>query len=61
MHRMKSEGLVESFWVEKAGERRRRYYRITQKGNKALEEEKQAWMSVHGIFVKLWGMEPGVA
>ena len=60
MHRMKTEGLVESFWVEKAGERRRRYYRITQKGNKALEEEKQAWMSVHGIFVKLWGMEPEV-
>ena len=61
MHRMKADGLVESFWVEKAGSRRRRFYRITTRGLKALAEEKQAWMSVHGIFVKLWGLEPEVA
>ena len=61
MHKMKAGGLVESYWVEKEGERRRRYYRITPKGEKALEEEKQAWLSVHGIFVQLWGLQPGLS
>ena len=61
MHRMKADGLVESFWVEREGERRRRYYRITAKGRKALGNEKQAWLSVHRIFVQLWGLQPSLS
>ena len=61
MHRMTAEELVESFWVEKEGERRRRYYRITAKGAAALETEKKAWLSVHGIFVQLWGLQPSLS
>ena len=61
MHRMKADGLVDSSWVEKEGERRRRYYRITPKGEKSLNEEKKAWMSVHGIFVQLWGLQPSLS
>ena len=61
MHRMKAEGLVESFWVEKEGERKRRFYKITDKGMKALDEEKKAWLSVHGIFVQLWGLQPSLS
>ncbi len=61
MHKMKTIDLVDSFWVEKEGERRRRYYRITKKGAKVLEYEKKAWLSVHGIFVQLWGLQPSVS
>ncbi|MEM1094412.1 MAG: PadR family transcriptional regulator [Bacteroidota bacterium] len=61
MHRMKASGLVESYWVEKEGERRRRYYRITAKGAASLEREKQEWLSVHGIFVQLWGLQPSLS
>lgn len=58
LHRMKADGLIESYWVE--GERRRRYYRITPAGRRALDREKQAWLSVHRIFVQLWGLQPGL-
>ena len=61
MHKMKTAGLVDSFWVEKEGERRRRYYKITVKGEQTLEDEKKAWLSVHGIFVQLWGLQPSVS
>ena len=61
MHRMKADGFVESFWVEGEGERRRRYYRITAKGRKALEKEKREWLSVHRIFVQLWGLQPSLS
>ncbi len=60
MHRMKAEGLVESYWVEAEGERRRRFYRITAKGVEALEKEKKDWLSVHNIFVQLWGLQPSL-
>ncbi len=60
MHRMKADGLVDSFWVAPEGERRRRYYRITPKGQKALGKEKRAWLSVHHIFVQLWGLQPSL-
>ena len=58
MHRMKADGLVDSYWVTPEGKRRRRYYKITAKGKKALEKEKKAWLSVHNIFVQLWGLQP---
>lgn len=61
MHKMKAKGLIESYWVEKPGERRRRYYRITPKGAEALEQEKQEWLSVHHIFVQLWGLQPSLS
>lgn len=59
LHRMKADGFVESYWVEE--ERRRRYYRITAKGRKALEREKREWLSVHRIFVRLWGLQPSLS
>lgn len=61
LHRMKADGYVESYWVQQDGERRRRYYRITAKGRKALEREKQDWLSVHRIFVSLWGLQPSLS
>ena len=36
LHRMESKGLIEGRWVEKAGQRRRRYYRLTPGGRKTL-------------------------
>ena len=56
MHRMKSQGLLDDYWVEREGERRRRYYKITQKGRLALEVEKQKWLTVHEVLAHLWGL-----
>src|SRR3954453_17908303 len=43
LYRMERKKLVEGKWVEKAGERRRRYYRLTAAGRKTLAEQRQSW------------------
>ena len=43
LYRLESKGLIQGRWVEKAGERRRRFYRLTEAGNKALDAETKRW------------------
>ena len=60
LHRLKTDGLVESYWMQPEGERRRRYYRITEKGRKALGAEKEQWFTVHNLLMQLWGPQPSL-
>ena len=41
--RLEARGLIAGRWVEKAGERRRRFYRLTPAGRKALREQRTLW------------------
>jgi DNA-binding PadR family transcriptional regulator len=41
--------------VEKAGQRRRRYYRITAEGKKVLAEERRAWEAFVGAVRRVIG------
>ncbi len=43
LYRLEDRGLVEGRWVERAGQRRRRYYRITPNGRKVLAHERTTW------------------
>jgi PadR family transcriptional regulator PadR len=43
LYRMEDKGLIEGRWVEKAGQRRRRYYRVTPSGRQALESHRSVW------------------
>ncbi len=43
LYRMENRGWITSRWVEKEGERRRNFYRLTQKGEKILVEQLQNW------------------
>ncbi len=36
-------GWIKGRWVEKPGERRRCFYRLTTEGRRVLEDQKQAW------------------
>ena len=54
LHRMEAEGLVESFWRESDSGPKRKYYRITKKGKKAVAEEQVQWDEIHGIMHRLW-------
>jgi len=55
LHRLESEGLIASTWRQSDKGRRRKYYAITSAGKRTLETEKQNWLSVHAILIKLWG------
>jgi transcriptional regulator len=48
LYRLERKKLVEGRWVEKAGERRRRYYKLTAAGRKALAEQRRSWR----VFVR---------
>lgn len=43
LYRLEARGLIEGRWVEKAGQRRRRYYRLTRTGRKALASQRSLW------------------
>jgi transcriptional regulator len=43
LYRLEDKGLLEGRWVERAGQRRRRYYRITAAGRKVLASQRNVW------------------
>ena len=43
LYRLERKRLVEGRWVEKASERRRRFYRLTPAGRRALEQQRRTW------------------
>ena len=58
LHWMKKEDLIESEWREAETGRKRKYYRLRKEGRKALQEEKQQWMTVHETLTNLWKPHP---
>ena len=43
LYKMEEKGLIEGRWVEKAGQRRRRYYHLTPAGRKTLASQRSIW------------------
>jgi PadR family transcriptional regulator len=43
LYRLEDKDLIEGRWVEKAGQRRRRYYRLTKAGQKMLASQRTVW------------------
>src|SRR5215472_431135 len=41
--RLEDKGLIIGRWVEKKGERRRRYFRLTSEGTKVLAMQRSVW------------------
>ena len=46
LYRLEARGLIEGRWVEKAGQRRRRFYKLTPKGKKMLEAQRSTWANL---------------
>jgi transcriptional regulator len=44
LHRMDEAGWIRSEWAPSDNNRRARYYRITAKGRRQLESEREEWM-----------------
>ena len=43
LYRLEARGWIEGQWVEKAGQRRRRYYQLTAEGRKKLAAQRHGW------------------
>ena len=54
LHRLERLGYVESSWQSVTGERRRKYYRITDKGLAELAEQRRQWDTVVDALKEIW-------
>jgi len=43
LYRLDKRGWLQGRWVEKNGQRRRRYYRLTRQGRKVLASQRYGW------------------
>lgn len=43
LYRLEQRGLIAGHWVEKSGQRRRRYYKLTMSGKKMLKAQRSTW------------------
>ncbi|HEY7513618.1 MAG TPA: PadR family transcriptional regulator [Vicinamibacteria bacterium] len=43
LYRLEERGWIRGLWVEKPGERRRRFYRVTAEGRKVLAQQRKTW------------------
>jgi PadR family transcriptional regulator len=43
LHRLERRRWIEGRWIEKAGQRRRRYYRLTALGRRVLAAQRRNW------------------
>ena len=57
LHQMEQKGLVISQWKD-AGSRRRKYYRITPRGRKHLEEATEDWRTFTNNLTKVLAKRP---
>jgi transcriptional regulator len=43
LYRLEERGLIDGRWVERAGQRRRRYYKLTRAGRVTLASQRDVW------------------
>ena len=58
LYRMERRGWIDGKWVEKAGQRRRRYYRLTATGRKVLASERTNWHELLTALHRVAGLDP---
>ena len=57
LYRLESKGLIEGRWVEKAGQRRRRYYRLTASGREVLGRQRSIWQNFAKAINRVAGIK----
>ncbi len=58
LYRLEKRGLIKGRWVEKAGQRRRRFYKLTAAGQKILAEQRQTWKDFFAALDRVAGITP---
>lgn len=57
LYRMEARGWVQGRWVEKEGQRRRRHYRLTAEGRRALAAQRQGWQKFVAAIQRVTGVD----
>ena len=57
LYRLEKRGWIRGRWVEKAGQRRRRYYRLTPAGKKVLAAQRDGWVEFVEAISRITGIQ----
>jgi PadR family transcriptional regulator, regulatory protein PadR len=57
LYRLEKRGWIEGRWTEKAGQRRRRLYRLTAEGRKVLAAQRGGWQAFARAVSRIAGVE----
>jgi transcriptional regulator len=57
LYRLEERGWIDSRWVEKAEQRRRRYYSLTPEGRKVLRSQRKSWKEFVAAMGRVTGVE----
>ena len=58
LYRLEERGWIKGMWVEKPGERRRRFYKLTADGRRVLARQRETWASFVEAVRLVTGDEP---
>ena len=57
LYKIEDRGWIQGRWVEKAGQRRRRYYKLTRDGIKVLAAQRSIWQSFVAAINRVTSVE----
>jgi PadR family transcriptional regulator PadR len=58
LYRMERRGWIDGKWIEKAGQRKRRYYRLTAEGRTVLTSQRKNWHELLTALHRVAGLDP---
>ena len=57
LYRLEARGWIQGRWVEKAGQRRRRFYKLTREGRTVLAAQRRGWQQFAEAIRRITGIE----
>jgi len=57
LYRLEGRGWIQGRWVEKSGQRRRRYYSLTLAGRKVLAAQRRGWQQFAEAVRRITGID----
>jgi transcriptional regulator len=57
LYRLEERGWIQGTWVEKPGQRRRRFYRLTAEGRRVLATQRRTWRAFVEAVARITGVE----
>ena len=57
LYRLEERGWIKGTWIEKAGERRRRYYKVTSEGRRVLAQRRKTFAAFVAAVRRVTGVD----
>ena len=57
LYRLEKRGWIQGRWVEKTGQRRRRYYKLTPAGRLILQQQRNSWLEFVAAMQRITGLK----